>query len=131
MPLTHYEWMDAYCLAKPGAQKDYKAEWNAVRYLLGGKMFAMVGGDKEGRPIISVKLEPEFGEFVRRSSRFIVPGYYMNKTHWSSVYLEGDVPDSLMREMLDRSWRLIFTSLSKKVQAEIQNTTDQQEDKHG
>ncbi len=115
-----YEWIDDYCLAKAGAQKDFKQEWNAVRYLLRGKMFAMLGGDKTGRPIFSLKLEPEFGEFVRSASGGdIIPGYYLNKVHWNSVYLEGNVPNELMREMIDRSYRLLLSSLSKKAQAEI------------
>lgn len=114
-----YEWIDEYCLAKPGAEKEFKVEWNSVRYLLHGKMFAMLGGDKEGRPIFSLKLEPEFGEFVRASTPYIIPGYYLSKTHWNSVYLEGDVSNELMREMIDRSYRLLFESLPKKVQAEI------------
>ncbi len=123
MLIAPYEWVDDYCLAKAGAEKDFKTEWNAVRYLLRGKMFAMLGGDKTGRPIFSLKLEPEFGEFVRStSSGDIIPGYYLNKVHWNSVYLEGKVSDELMREMIDRSYHLLLTSLSKKVQAEITGT---------
>ena len=32
--------VDAYLHAKPGAEKDFKAEWEWWRYLVGGKMFA-------------------------------------------------------------------------------------------
>ncbi len=116
---NRYPWLDEYCLKKTGAQKDFKAEWNAVRYMVTGKMFAMQGGDKTGRAIISLKLEPDFGEFVRTQSPDIIPGYYMNKTHWNSVYLDGNVRDELMREMLDRSHRLIFASLTQKAQREL------------
>ncbi len=38
-----YEWFDAYCLAKPGAVKDYKEEWGAFRYMVGGKFFVLLG----------------------------------------------------------------------------------------
>ena len=48
----NYLWLDAYCLAKKGCEKDYKAEWEAFRYMIGGKMFALCGTDKEGNPII-------------------------------------------------------------------------------
>ena len=61
-----YEWLDEYCLAKKGAEKDHKLEWNATRYMIRGKMFAMQGGDKHGKPIITVKLEPLFGELLRK-----------------------------------------------------------------
>lgn len=114
-----YEWLDAYCLGKPGAKKDYKEEWQATRYMIRGKMFAMQGGDKNGTPIITFKLEPDFGTFLRSQYKDIIPGYYMNKEHWNSLYLDGEVSDEIVREMADRSYRLIFTSLSKKLQQEI------------
>lgn len=114
-----YEWTDAYCLSKTGAEKDYKLEWNATRYMIRGKMFAMQGGDKEGKAILTIKLEPSFGAFLRSQHKDIVPGYYMNKEHWNSLYLDGDVPDDVVREMLDQAHRLILESFSKKVQKEI------------
>ena len=85
-----YPWLDEYCTAKQGAVRDYKVEWDAVRYLLFGKMFAMRGTEKTGRAIITLKLPPEEGEFLRRQYADIIPGYYMNKQHWNSVYLVGE-----------------------------------------
>ncbi|NLG92585.1 MAG: MmcQ/YjbR family DNA-binding protein [Clostridiales bacterium] len=114
-----YEWTDSYCLSKPGAEKDYKLEWDATRYMIRGKMFAMQGGDKEGKPIFTIKLEPSFGAFLRDRYKDIVPGYYMNKEHWVSLYLDGDVPDETVREMLDQAHRLVLESFSKKIQKEI------------
>lgn len=46
-----YDWLDEYCLSKKGAVREFKAEWEATRYLIGGKMFAMDGGVKDGKPI--------------------------------------------------------------------------------
>ena len=82
-------------------------------------MFALRGGDKDGKPIITLKLDPAFGEILRQRFKDIVPGYYMNKAHWNSLYLDGDVPDDVVQTMVEESHRLIFTSLSKKIQAEI------------
>ncbi len=114
-----YEWLDEYLLSKKAAVKDYKAEWEAFRYMVGGKMFCMMGGDKSGRPIVSLKCEPLFGEALRQQYADIIPGYYMNKVHWNSVYRDGSVPDDVLRQMADMSYDLIFRSLTKKVQAEL------------
>lgn len=114
-----YEWISDYCLAKKGVEKDYKAEWEATRYMIRGKMFAMQGGDKYGKPIITVKLEPAHGDILRQQYKDIVPGYYMNKDHWNSLYLEGDVPDDVLADMLDNAYNIILRSLSKKTQNEI------------
>lgn len=115
----NYPWMDDYFLAKPGTEKDFKPKWDATRYMLRGKMYGMVGGDKYGKSIVTLKLEPEFGEFLRGQYEDIVPGYYMNKEHWNSLYLEGSVPDDVLRDMIDRSYRLILAALPKKTQKEI------------
>ena len=116
---TKYEWLDEFCLAQAGATKDFKPEWDATRYMVGGKMFALWGGDKEGRPIITLKLDPFFGGSLRQQYKDIVPGYYMNKEHWNSLYLEGDVPDDVVKAMVEESHALILRSLSKKTQTEI------------
>lgn len=114
-----YEWIDEYCLSKKGVTKDFKIEWNATRYFVGGKMFAMQGGDKNEKPIFTLKLEPEFGESLRTEFTDIVPGYYMNKTHWNSLYLEGSIPDEVVRVMLDRSHQVVLSSLPKKVREQL------------
>lgn len=48
-----YSWLEEYCLSKKGATSDFKIEWDARRFLLAGKMFAMQGGDKNSKPIIT------------------------------------------------------------------------------
>lgn len=118
-----YEWLDEYCLAKRGSQKDFKVEWDATRYLIGGKMFALQGGDKNHKAIITLKCEPQFGQLLRSQYEDIIPGYYMNKEHWNSVYLDGAVPDEVLKDMIDMSYELIFNSLSKKIQREISDLT--------
>ncbi|MCL2579863.1 MAG: MmcQ/YjbR family DNA-binding protein [Oscillospiraceae bacterium] len=114
-----YEWLAEYCLGQAGATTDYQPEWQATRYHVGGKMFAMCCGDKEGKPILTLKLEPALGEMLRGQYTQIVPGYYMNKTHWNSLYLEGDVPDDVVRSMIKEAHALVFGSLPKKTQKEI------------
>ncbi|HEY9059370.1 MULTISPECIES: MmcQ/YjbR family DNA-binding protein [Pseudobacteroides] len=114
-----YAWMDEYCLSKVGVEKEYKLEWDATRYMIKGKMFVLLGGDKEGKPIATVKLEPGHGEFLRQQYKDIVPGYYMNKEHWNSIYLEGEVSDEIVKDMLDKSYSLVLSSLSKKLQKEV------------
>ncbi len=114
-----YEWLEDYCASKKGVLREYKPEWEAVRFLVGGKQFAMLGGDREKRPILSLKCDPASAEALRREHGDIVPGYYLNKTHWNSIYLEGNVSDELMRNMIDTSYDLVFLSLTKKSRGEI------------
>ena len=115
-----YTWMDEYLLAKKGVTKDLQADWNWIRYQVGGKMFAALCLDDGGRPVyITLKLKPEEGEFWRGQYGDVIPGYYMNKTHWNSINPDGQVPDDILRDMLDKSYALVLAGLSRKTQREI------------
>lgn len=49
-----YGWLDEYLLAKKGVKKDFKAEWNWLRYMVGDKMFAAVCyDDNNNQPLVS------------------------------------------------------------------------------
>ena len=106
--------MDEYFLSLPGTVQDYQQDWQATRYFLADKMYAMVGGDKYGKPIVTLKCDPIFAEVLRNQFADIVPGYYMNKQHWNSLYLEGSVPDEALKEMIDLAHHLILEKLPKK-----------------
>lgn len=119
-----YAWMDEYLMKKPGVTKDLKKEWNWIRYMIDGKMFAAILLDWDNKPYyINLKLEPAEGDFLRQQYEDIVPGYYSNKQHWNSIRPDGQVPDWLVKEMLDKSYALVLHKLSKKKQRELLVTT--------
>lgn len=97
-----YPWIDEYLLGKAGVTKDLQKDWNWIRYQIGGKMFAAVCLDEKDVPYyITLKLEPAEGDFFRQQYEDIVPGYYMNKMHWNSVKPDGQVPDELLKDLLE------------------------------
>ena len=116
-----YSWIDQYLLEKPGVTKDLQAEWNWIRYQIGGKMFAAIClDDATGKPVyITLKLKPEEGDFLRQQYEDIIPGYYMNKQHWNSIKAEGTVPDELLKEMLSKSYALVLGGFSGKKRKEL------------
>lgn len=79
----------------------------------------MLGNDRDGNDILSVKLSPDIGLQMREKYEDIGPGYYLNKTHWNSIILNGKVPQTEMESMLNQSYKLIFASLTKKIQQQI------------
>lgn len=115
-----YNWIDEYLLAKKAVTKDFKEEWNWIRYKIDGKLFAAICLNDEGiAKLITLKLEPAEGDLLRHQYEDIIPGYYMNKVHWNSVKADGAVPDELLKDMLEQSYMLIFRSLTKKRQKEL------------
>lgn len=124
--MNNYEWLDEYLLAKPGATKDFKEEWQWWRYMVGGKMFAATMHPSEkyaaeyaDKDLLSLKCEPMLAELLRKEHPEILPGFYTDKTNWNSIVLDGNVKDELMKKMCDSSYELIFAKLTKKAQREI------------
>ena len=114
------DWISGYCQQKQGVTQEYKAAWNANLHLIGGKIFVMLGEYKDGRPLLTVKMEPAFSELLRAQyPGDIIPGYYTDKNHWSSLFLDSSVPDEVARAMLDNGYETTLGTLSKKAQSEI------------
>lgn len=115
-----YEWIDGYLIKKPGVTKDLQKDWNWIRYQIGGRMFAAICLDDDDKPYyITLKLEPVEGDFWRQKYEDIIPGYYMNKTHWNSVKADGNVPDDVLKDLLDKAYSIVLGSLTKKLQREL------------
>jgi predicted DNA-binding protein (MmcQ/YjbR family) len=115
-----YRWLDELLLEQPATEKAFQSAWQAYKYLLRGKMYAYIGiNDQNGRPIITLKLEPLYSDMLRREYGNIVPGYYMNKLHWSTVYLDGDVPREVIADMVRASHKTLLASFSEKARREL------------
>lgn len=115
-----YHWIDEFLLSKKAVTKNLQEDWNWIRYCIGNKMFAAICLDDNDKPVyITLKLEPSEGDFLRNQYEDIIPGYYMNKLHWNSIKADGEVPDDLVKDMLEKSYELVLGGFSKKKQKEL------------
>lgn len=107
-------------MKKKGVEKDFKAEWNWIRYKIADKLFCAVCLDGGGKPYyITLKNDPADGKLLQEQYEDIIPGFYMNKIHWSSVKADGNVPDELLKCLADNAYTLVLQGFSKKRQTEI------------
>ena len=102
-----------------GVVKEYKEEWRAYLLKVADKMFVLLGEDKEKKSIISLKCDPELAIQLRGEYDEIVPGYYLNKVHWNSIDLHGKLEKEKIEKLINHSYELVFSSLTKKKQKEI------------
>lgn len=122
---NRYPWLDEYLMSKPGATQDFKVEWQWQRYLVRDKMYAAVCTPDvkyephKGRTMVILKCDPLLAEAFRAEYPDVVPGFYCDKRCWNSVYLDGAVPEEVLRDMLDMSYRLVAGKLTKAVQREL------------
>lgn len=120
--MDRYAFLDRYLLNKPGAVSEYKAEWAWLRYLVCGKQFAAVCTPDEkyephaGRRMVLLKCDPDLAELYRAQYPDVVPGFYSDKRTWNSVYLDGEVPEDVLKSMCDQSYRLVVGKLTKREQ---------------
>lgn len=118
--MENYRWLDQLLLKQSATEKEFQSTWQAYKYMLRNKMYAYIGiDDRNGRPIVTLKLEPLYSDILRQAYNDIVPGYYMNKLHWSTAYLDSNVPQEIIADMVHASHKLVLSSLSKKAQKEI------------
>lgn len=115
-----YPWLDSYLTAKPLTVKDYHKEWSADRYLLNGKVYAFIGQTKQGKTVITLKCAPEQTAEFRGKYPEVKPDYYMNKDHWNSVLLDGNLPDDVLKQLIDISYDIIFNSLPKVIRQKVE-----------
>lgn len=104
------------CRSLPGATEDIK--WGANRvFSVGAKMFAVTGDDASARGI-SFKVDDErFLELTDRSG--IVPAPYLARARWVMIDDMQAVSDAEAAALLKRSYELVFSKLTKKLQREI------------
>lgn len=114
---TYYE----YCLSKKGVTEHFPFDEDTLVFKVGGKMFALSSllQWEKGAPSVNLKCDPERAQELRAEYDAIQPGFHMSKIHWNTIAVNQDVPDALLKELIDHSYDLVFKSLTKKIQMEI------------
>lgn len=82
-------------------------------------MFALTGlDDPEFK--VNLKCDPDWAVELREEYPSIRPGWHMNKQHWNTVVVDGSFSAELFRELIDHSYALIVSSLSREVREQIE-----------
>ena len=110
-----------YCLSKKGVTEHFPFDQDTLVFKVGGKMFALISLNKWelGNPSINLKCDPDKAQELRAEYQNIQPGFHMNKIHWNTVHLNNEISDIFVKELIDHSYELIFKSLNKKLQVDI------------
>lgn len=82
-------------------------------FKVGGKLFALTTLD--ARPLtVNLKCDPDDAVRLRGEHEgLIVPGWHMNKRHWNTVTVDGELPDRLVRELVEDSYDLVVAGLPR------------------
>ena len=128
-------------LALPGATSDMPFEEDfdstVLRHGAGGKWFGLmmkvprekVGLDGPGTAeVLNLKCDPLVSFGMRQGCPDILPAWHMNKQHWISVRLEGDVPEDTLKTLIEMSYDLTKKGAKRRSTAErgTAGTTDKE-----
>ena len=108
-----------YCLSLKGVAESFPFDENTLVMKVMGKMFALTSLTS---PFFSVNLkcDPEKAIKLRDEYESIIPGWHMNKKHWNTITFEyGELPDTLVLDLVNHSYDLVVSKLTKKLKLEL------------
>ncbi len=102
--------VEEYILSMPGAWLDYPFGEGVAVYKVGpkdsGKMFALIQEGK--KPVnLSLKCDPQLAKLLREKYETVMEGYHLNKKHWNTVLLTGQLPWEEVQALILHSYILV------------------------
>lgn len=98
--------VETYVLSMPNAKLDYPFGEGVAVYKVEDKMFALISEGKT--PVqISLKCDPELSKVLREKYETIMEGYHLNKKHWNTLVLTGQLPWEEIQALIRHSYQLV------------------------
>jgi len=104
--------LEKYLSKLKGSEGGYPFGPEALVFKVMGKMFALMS-QKEKVPRVTLKCAPADGEVLVSQYESVIPGYYMNKKHWITISLTGELPDEMLIDLASGSYDLVVGKLNK------------------
>lgn len=108
------EAVKAYLLSKPETGESYPFDERAAVFKVQDKMFALLIKN-QGKQLLNLKCDPDHAMELRDIFPEVTPAYHMNKRHWNSILIEGDLPDGEIQRLIDHSYGLVVKKMKKSV----------------
>ena len=104
-----------FCLTLSDSYEDYPFDeiWAVMRHRINKKSFAYIY-ELNGKLCVNVKCKPNKADFLRQVYKDLIPGYHMNKLHWNTIIIGGDVSEHDLCDMIQESYGLIKPSVRRR-----------------
>ena len=109
----HIEEFRDFCLALPHTSEHMPFDDKTLVFKVMGKMFALAG--IEDFKSFNVKCDPAVAEDLRDKYQSVRPGYHMNKKHWNTIDITGELDERQLKHWIRHSYELVVSKLPKKV----------------
>jgi predicted DNA-binding protein (MmcQ/YjbR family) len=104
--MINHKTVEEYLLSMPNARLDYPFGEGVAVYKVDDKMFALI---TEGKiPVsISLKCDPLLAVTLREKYESVMPGYHLNKKHWNTLVLTGQLSWEEVQDLIRHSHNLV------------------------
>jgi predicted DNA-binding protein (MmcQ/YjbR family) len=110
-----------YCLEKRNVTESFPFGETTLVFKVGGKIFLLIGLDN--LPLqFNVKCDPDLAVELRENYSSVIPAFHMNKKHWNTIILNGQLSAKQIREMIDASYSLVVRTLPAKERKKLENS---------
>ncbi|HSX46413.1 MAG TPA: MmcQ/YjbR family DNA-binding protein [Patescibacteria group bacterium] len=90
----------------PNARLDYPFGEGVAVYKVKDKMFALISEGKD--PVrISLKCDPLLAKILRERYESVMEGYHLNKKHWNTLVLSGQLNWDEVKGLILHSYNLV------------------------
>ena len=101
--------VEDYVLSMPNARLDYPFGEGVAVYKVEDKMFALIAEGK--KPVhLSLKCDPQLSAVLRERYETVMPGYHLNKKHWNTLVLSGQLPWEEVQALIRHSYDLVLAA---------------------
>lgn len=104
--MIDHKTVEQYVLSMPNAKLDYPFGEDVAVYKTDGKMFALIA-EKSSPVRISLKCDPKLAELLREKYESVMPGYHLNKKHWNTIVLAGQLNMEELKPLIEHSYDLV------------------------
>lgn len=111
-----------YCLSLPYVWESFPFDEHTLVLKVGSKVMAILPLERY-EPYLMLKCEPERALFLRDHYSAIEAAWHMNKRHWNGLYLSRGLSSSLVKELIQHSYELVWQGLSKRERETLTNTS--------
>jgi predicted DNA-binding protein (MmcQ/YjbR family) len=97
--------VEDYILSMPNAARNYPFGEGVAVYKVQDKMFALISEGKQ--PVqLSLKCDPILAQKLRDEYESVLPGYHLNKKHWNTMILTGQLAWDEVQDLIRHSYQL-------------------------
>jgi predicted DNA-binding protein (MmcQ/YjbR family) len=96
-----------YILQKPLVTEGFPFGEETLVFKVNNKIFLLAS--LEASPLqFNVKCDPDYAIELREEyPESVLPGYHMNKKHWNTIIVDGQLSKKLLLQFVDDSYKLV------------------------